>query len=234
MFSFLWVLYTLFRCFDHWILMHSTVPNIIYSLHSFLIFRKASFSLNSSFSLPPSRFIDPSTFPALLIQHRHLGTLWSRSCEFSPIFSSFLFLNNTFSRTQLFEIAALFYYSPHSHSIAYIFFPMSQSIDFTGIPSAFSTDVNCNTCGRLVEFKPCVSNRNGNKGVMFAIVRSSPACDIQVLNFKYYSVIMLTKSPAKAAISSKGNQGHLAHHPPCLLNAISLVHPFLLQFLSLT
>ena len=89
---------------------------------------------------------------------------------------------------------------------------MSQSIDFTGTPSAFSTDVNCNTCGRLVEFKPCVSNCNGNKGVLFAIVHSSPAYVIQVLNFKYYSVITLTKTLAKKnAISSIGNQDHLAH-----------------------
>lgn len=154
--------------------------------------------------------------------------------SFLEYVSSFLFLNSTFSRTQLFEVASLFYYSPRSHLIAYIFSPMSQSKDFTGTPSAFSPDVvNCNTCGRLVEFKPCISNRNGNKGVLFAIVRSPPAYVIQLLNYKYYSVIMLTKTPAKNAISSKGNQGHLAHHPPWPLNTFSLGLLFLLQSLSL-
>lgn len=88
--------------------------------------------------------------------------------------SLLLSLNNTFCSTRLLQLTSLFYYdSPHSHSIPYIFSLMSQSR-----PSAFSTDarsVNCNTCGRSVEFKPCLSNRNGNKGALFATVRSSPA-----------------------------------------------------------
>ena len=37
-------------------------------------------------------------------------------------------------------------------------------------PNSGPEGVNCNNCGRYVKFQPCKSDKNGNKGVLFATV----------------------------------------------------------------
>ncbi|KAF8894186.1 hypothetical protein CPB84DRAFT_1837276 [Gymnopilus junonius] len=51
------------------------------------------------------------------------------------------------------------------YSIVYHLFHMSQP----GVPALNSAvdGLNCNNCGRFVQFQACKSNKNGNKGVLF-------------------------------------------------------------------
>ena len=136
-------------------------PPMSYSSHS------KSF-INRLFPFYLSHLFNSTQIPLILAVRYDVLILVSTSI----IYLITLSLNNAIPSTRLLQLISLFYASPHSHSIAYIFSPMSQSG-----PSMFSADARsttCSTCGRLVEFKPCISNRNGNKGVLFATVRSSP------------------------------------------------------------
>lgn len=84
------------------------------------------------------------------------------------------------SSTRLLQLTSLFYDSPQSCSITYVFSLISQ-FRWSMFTSMDARSINCNTCGRSVEFKPCISNRNGNKGILFATMCSSPTYVIQVL-----------------------------------------------------
>ena len=64
--------------------------------------------------------------------------------------------------------------------------------------------VNCNNCGRFTEFRVCMSDKNGNKGRLVALVRHFSI--IGLSNLICFSVTVLT-TMEENAVSSGGSLG---------------------------
>ena len=118
--------------------------------------------INPDFSHSPPQLFPSSDFNSL--SHRQRSMLWCfLSCEYSPLYPVLLIESNCIQCPTTPTHFTLF---SRSHIPPKLYYGFPRTVNFDSAPKG----LDCNNCGWFAKFRPCQTRKNGNKGVLFAIV----------------------------------------------------------------